>query len=158
MSWTRRLHSPAEIVSIGDRVEVQVLNVNRERREMSLSMKQLWPDPWARVGEKYPPGTVLTGVVRNLANFGAFVEIEEGVEGLLHVGNMNGIRKIAHPSEVVQPGDQVTCVVLRVDLERRRIGLGLKQMAENARVGDTPDCDTGGSGYPVCLNKWWKSW
>src|SRR5438270_145639 len=101
----------AQFSAIGDQIEVQVLNINKEKQEISLGMKQVQPNPWDKVAERYPPGTVVTGVVRTLTNYGAFIEIEEGVDGLLHVSDMSWVRKVAHPSEVVQKGDKVTCVV-----------------------------------------------
>jgi small subunit ribosomal protein S1 len=138
MSWTKRINHPSELVSIGDQIEVQVLNINKEKQEISLGMKQVQPNPWDKVAEKYPPGTVITGTVRNLTNYGAFVEIEEGIDGLLHVSDMSWVRKVAHPSEVVAKGDKVTCVVLNVDQDRKRIALGLKQMANDPWEGDIP--------------------
>jgi small subunit ribosomal protein S1 len=138
MSWTQRINHPSELVSIGDQIEVQVLNINKERQEISLGMKQVQPNPWDKVAGSYPPGTVITGVVRNLTNYGAFIEIEEGIDGLLHVSDMSWVRKVAHPSEVVSKGDKVTCVVLNVDQERKRIALGLKQMASDPWEGDIP--------------------
>src|SRR5207247_7378744 len=96
------------------------------------------PNPWDKVAERYPPNTVVTGVVRNLTNYGAFIEIEEGIDGLLHVSDMSWVRKVAHPSEVVSKGDKVTCVVLNVDQERKRVALGLKQMASDPWEGDIP--------------------
>jgi small subunit ribosomal protein S1 len=138
MSWTKRINHPSELVSAGDRIEVQVLNVSKEKQEISLGMKQAQPNPWDKVAARFPPGTVITGVVRNLTNYGAFVEIEEGIDGLLHVGDMSWVRKVAHPSEVVSKGDKVTCVVLNVDQERKRIALGLKQMNNDPWEGDIP--------------------
>ncbi len=138
MSWTKRINHPSELVSIGDQIEVQVLNINKDKQEISLGMKQVQPNPWDKVAERYPPGTVVTGVVRNLTNYGAFIEIEEGIDGLLHVSDMSWVRKVAHPSEVVQKGDKVTCVVLNVDQERKRIALGLKQMNNDPWEGDIP--------------------
>jgi small subunit ribosomal protein S1 len=138
MSWTKRINHPSEIVSIGDQIEVQVLNINKDKQEISLGMKQVQPNPWDKVAERYPPGTVITGVVRNLTNYGAFIEIEEGIDGLLHVSDMSWVRKVAHPSEVVNKGDKVTCQVLNVDQERKRIALGLKQMASDPWEGDIP--------------------
>src|SRR5579885_1222011 len=138
MSWTKRINHPSELVSIGDQIEVQVLNINKEKQEISLGMKQVQPNPWDKVAERYPPGTVISGVVRNLTNYGAFIEIEEGIDGLLHVGDMSWVRKVAHPSEVVSKGDRVTCVVLNVDQERKRIALGLKQMNNDPWEGDIP--------------------
>ncbi|HLJ93319.1 MAG TPA: 30S ribosomal protein S1 [Gemmataceae bacterium] len=138
MSWTKRINDPSEIVSSGDQVEVQILNINQEKQEISLGMKQAQPNPWDKVAERYPPGTVLTGKVCNLTNYGAFVEIEEGIDGLLHVGDMSWVRKVGHPSEVVTKGGQATCVVLTVDPERRRVALGLKQMTSDPWDGDIP--------------------
>jgi small subunit ribosomal protein S1 len=138
MSWTKRINHPSEIVSIGDQIEVQVLNINKDKQEISLGMKQVQPNPWDKVAERYPPGTIISGVVRNLTNYGAFIEIEEGIDGLLHVSDMSWVRKVAHPSEVVNKGDKVTCQVLNVDQERKRIALGLKQMASDPWEGDIP--------------------
>ena len=117
---------------------MQVLGINKEKQEISLGMKQVQPNPWDKVAERYPQGTIVTGTVRNLTNYGAFVEIEEGIDGLLHVGDMSWVRKVAHPSEVVSKGDKVTCVVLNVDQERKRIALGLKQMNNDPWEGDIP--------------------
>ena len=138
MSWTKRINHPSELVQIGDQIEVQVLNINKDKQEISLGMKQVQPNPWDKVAERYPPGTVISGVVRNLTNYGAFIEIEEGIDGLLHVSDMSWVRKVAHPSEVVNKGDKVTCTVLNVDQERKRIALGLKQMASDPWEGDIP--------------------
>jgi small subunit ribosomal protein S1 len=138
MSWTKRINHPSELVSIGDKIEVQVLNINKDKQEISLGMKQVQPNPWDKVAERYPPGTIISGVVRNLTNYGAFIEIEEGIDGLLHVSDMSWVRKVAHPSEVVAKGDKVTCVVLNVDQERKRIALGLKQMNNDPWEGDIP--------------------
>src|SRR3954468_7605292 len=138
MSWTRRINHPSELVSIGDTIEVQVLNINKEKQEISLGMKQAQPNPWDKVAERYPPNTIISGVVRNLTNYGAFIEIEEGIDGLLHVSDMSCVRKVAHPSKVVSKGDKVTCIVLNVDQERKRIALGLKQMTSDPWEGDIP--------------------
>lgn len=138
MSWTQRISHPNELVATGDTVEVQVLGINKEKQEISLGMKQVQPNPWDKVAEKYPQGAVVTGTVRTLTNYGAFVEIEVGIDGLLHVGDMSWLRKINHPSEMVAKGDKVTCVVLNVDQERKRIALGLKQMAADPWEGDIP--------------------
>jgi small subunit ribosomal protein S1 len=138
MSWTKRINHPSELVSIGDQIEVQILNINRDKQEISLGMKQVQPNPWDKVAERYPPGTVITGTVRNLTNYGAFIEIEEGIDGLLHVSDMSWVRKVGHPSEVVSKGDKVTCVILNVDQERKRVALGLKQMASDPWEGDIP--------------------
>jgi small subunit ribosomal protein S1 len=138
MSWTKRINHPGELLSVGDQIEVQVLNINKEKQEMSLGMKQVQPNPWDKLAEKYPPGTIISGTVRNLANYGAFIEIEDGIDGLLHVGDMSWVRKVGHPSEILAKGDKVSCVVLNVDLERRRVALGLKQMAADPWAGDIP--------------------
>lgn len=138
MSWTKRINHPSEIVSIGDQVEVVVLNINTDKQEISLGMKQVTPNPWDKVAERYPKDTVVSGVVRNLTNYGAFVEIEEGIDGLLHVSDMSWVRKVSHPSEVIQKGETVTCIVLNVDQERKRIALGLKQMKGDPWEGDIP--------------------
>jgi small subunit ribosomal protein S1 len=138
MSWTKRINHPNEIVQIGDRIEVQVLNINRDKQEISLGMKQCQDNPWDKVAERYPPNTVVSGVVRNLTNYGAFIEIEEGIDGLLHVSDMSWVRKVSHPNEVVQKGQKVTCIVLNVDQERKRVALGLKQMANDPWEGDIP--------------------
>jgi small subunit ribosomal protein S1 len=138
MSWTRRINHPSELVNIGDQIDVQVLNISKEKQEISLGMKQVTANPWDEVAGRYPPNTVVTGIVRNLANYGAFVEIEEGIDGLLHVSDMSWMRKVSHPSEVVQKGDKVTCIVLNVDQERKRIALGLKQMNSDPWEGDIP--------------------
>jgi small subunit ribosomal protein S1 len=139
MSWTKRINHPSELVQIGDEIEVQVLALDKEKQEISLGMKQVLPNPWDEVASRYPQGTVVTGVVRNLTNYGAFIEIEEGVDGLLHVGDMSWVRKVAHPSEVVTKGDKVTCIVLNVDQERKRVALGLKQMNSDPWEGDIPE-------------------
>src|SRR5262245_27133778 len=138
MSWTRRINHPNEVVHSGDNVEVQVLGINKEKQEISLGMKQVQPNPWDKVVERYPPGTQVSGTVRNLTSYGAFVEIEEGIDGLLHVSDMSWVRKIAHPSELLNKGDKVSCVVLSVDPERKRIALGLKQMNNDPWEGDIP--------------------
>ncbi|MFO0851924.1 MAG: 30S ribosomal protein S1 [Gemmataceae bacterium] len=138
MSWTKRISHPNEVVSTGDKVEVQVLNINHDKKEISLGMKQCQQNPWDEVAKKYPPGTQITGTVRNLTSYGAFIEIEEGIDGLLHVSDMSWVRKVSNPSEVVQKGQKVTCVVLSVDQERKRVALGLKQMANDPWDGDIP--------------------
>lgn len=131
MSWTKRVNHPSELVSPGDEVEVVVLGINKEKQEISLGMKQALPNPWDKVAEKYPPGATVTGTVRNLTNYGAFIELEEGVDGLLHVSDMSWTRKISHANEMLKKGDELTCQVISVDQERKRIALGLKQMAED---------------------------
>jgi len=138
MSWTRRISHPNELVQIGDDIEVVVLGINREKQEISLGMKQTQENPWDRVAERYPPGSTVHGTVRNLTNYGAFIEIEEGIDGLLHVSDMSWTRKISHPNEVVEKGKQLECRVLSVDQDRRRIALGLKQLGEDPWETDIP--------------------
>jgi small subunit ribosomal protein S1 len=131
MSWTKRINHPSEIVSADQKVMVKVLEINKDKQEISLGMKQVEENPWERVAEKYPPGSVVSGKVRNIANYGAFVEIEEGIDGLLHVSDLSWTKKIGHPSEILKKGEDVQAVVLSVDQEKQRIALGLKQMQED---------------------------
>ncbi len=131
MSWTKRINHPSEMVSVGEEIDVVVLDVNKLKQEISLGMKQTEANPWTLLAEKYPPGTVITGKVRNLTNYGAFVEIEEGIDGLLHVSDLSWTKKVAHPSELLKKGDEMQCVVLSVDQEKNRVALGLKQMTED---------------------------
>lgn len=131
MSWTKRINHPSEMVSQGQKAKVKVLEINKDKQEISLGMKQVEENPWERVAEKYPPGSVVEGKVRNIANYGAFVEIEEGIDGLLHVSDLSWTKKIGHPSEVLKKGEVVRAVVLSVDQEKQRIALGLKQMQED---------------------------
>ncbi|MBI2803484.1 MAG: 30S ribosomal protein S1 [Planctomycetes bacterium] len=138
MSWTKRINHPNELVSSGDTIEVQVLNINKDKQEISLGIKQVQPNPWDKVAERYPTGMQVEGIVRNLTNYGAFIEIEEGIDGLLHVSDMSWVRKVGHPSDVLNKGDKVKCIVLSVDQEKRRIALGLKQMANDPWEGDIP--------------------
>ncbi|MEX0642928.1 MAG: 30S ribosomal protein S1 [Pirellulales bacterium] len=139
MSWTKRISHPSELVHIDQEVEVMVLDINQEKQEISLGMKQTQSNPWDKVADRYPPGALVKGRVRNLTNYGAFVEIEEGIDGLLHVSDMSWTRKIGHPSEVVEKGQEVECKVVSVDQERRRIALGLKQMDEDPWETDIPN-------------------
>ncbi|MEM9884167.1 MAG: S1 RNA-binding domain-containing protein, partial [Planctomycetota bacterium] len=111
--------------------DVVVLDINKQKQEISLGMKQTEVNPWELVAEKYPPGTVIEGKVRNLASYGAFVEIEPGIDGLLHVSDLSWTKKISHPNELLKKGDDCKCVVLEVDREKQRVALGLKQMEED---------------------------
>jgi len=131
MSWTRHIKHPSKVVSIGDIIEAVVLNVNEEEEKISLGMKQIEEDPWDGLAEKYPPGTVIAGKVRNLTSFGAFVEIEEGIDGLVHISDMSWTRRIHHPSEVVRKGETVKVQVLNIDTENKRISLSIKDLHEN---------------------------
>ena len=138
MSWTKRINHPSELLTVGDEVEVLVLDINKEKKEISLGMKQTETNPWDLVESKYPPGTIIEGEVRNLTNYGAFVEIEEGIDGLLHVSDMSWTKKVAHPSEMVKKGDKLQCVVLSVDKEKKRIALGKKQLLSDPWRDDIP--------------------
>jgi len=138
MSWTRRINHPSEVVAIGDTVEVVVLGIDLEKEEISLGMKQAEANPWDIVEEKYPPGTVIKGRVRNLANYGAFIEIEPGIDGLLHVSDMSWTKKITHPSEMLKKGDRVEAVVLSVNRDKKRVALGLKQLHPDPWQEDIP--------------------
>jgi small subunit ribosomal protein S1 len=138
MSWTKRISHPNELVHIDDEIDVVVLNIDKNKQEISLGMKQTQANPWDKVAERYPPGTLVKGTVRNLTNYGAFIEIEEGIDGLLHVSDMSWTRKISHPSEVVEKGQTIECKVLSVDQQRRRIALGLKQLEEDPWATDIP--------------------
>jgi small subunit ribosomal protein S1 len=139
MSWTRRVSHPSDMVSVGSEIEVIVLEIDKEKQEISLGMKQAEMNPWTVVKEKYPPGTVITGTVRNMTNFGAFVEIEEGIDGLLHVSDLSWTRKIGHPSEVLKKSQELQCVVLSVDEEKMRVALGLKQLTEDPWLRMIPE-------------------
>lgn len=131
MSWTKHVKHPSKMVAIGDTIEAVVLKIDKENEKISLGLKQVEPDPWETLEEKYPVGTRVTGRVRNLTNFGAFVEIEDGIEGLVHISDMSWTKRIRHPSEIVKKGDRVEVVVLSIDKETRKISLGLKQIEEN---------------------------
>ena len=131
MSWTKRINHPSELVQIGDKVPVVVLGISKDKQEISLGMKQTQPNPWDQVSDRYPIGAEIVGKVRNLTNYGAFIEIEEGIDGLLHVSDMSWTRKISHASEMLQKGDKVRCQVLSVDQQRKRIALGLKQLQQD---------------------------
>ena len=131
MSWTRHVRHPSKVVTIGDKIEAVVLKVDKANEKISLGLKQVEPDPWLTLDERYPIGTQVKGKVRNLTNFGAFVELEEGIDGLVHVSDMSWTKRVAHPSEVLKKGDEVEVVVLSIDKEHRRISLGLKQVSDD---------------------------
>jgi small subunit ribosomal protein S1 len=138
MSWTRRVNHPSEMVNVGDEVDVVVLEIDKNKHEISLGMKQTEVNPWELVTEKYPPGTIINGTVRNLANYGSFVEIEPGIDGLLHISDMSWTKKVTHPNELYKKGDEVQCVVLEVDQDKQRISLGVKQLTEDPWVDAIP--------------------
>ncbi|MEQ8769563.1 MAG: 30S ribosomal protein S1 [Phycisphaerales bacterium] len=131
MSWTRRVNHPSEMLEQGQEVDVVVLEIDKNKQEISLGMKQTEVNPWELVSEKYPAGTIIKGAVRNLANYGAFVEIEPGIDGLLHISDMSWTKKVTHPNELYKKGDEVECVVLDVDQEKQRVSLGIKQLTED---------------------------
>ena len=131
MSWSQHLRSAQEFLKVGDDVEAVILTLDREERKMSLGIKQLTPDPWAGIEAKYPVGTKCTAKVRNFTNFGVFVEIEEGIDGLIHISDLSWTKKVKHPSEFTQIGAEIEVVVLEIDKENRRLSLGHKQLEEN---------------------------
>ncbi|MCJ7692866.1 MAG: 30S ribosomal protein S1 [Sedimentisphaerales bacterium] len=139
MSWTKRLAHPGEMLNLSDEIEVIVLNVNSEKQEISLGLKQTETNPWAVASQKYPAGTIVEATVRSLTNFGAFMEIEPGIDGMVHVSDLSWTKKYSHPSEALQRGQKTKCVVLDVDEEKRRVSLGIKQMAEDPWVHAIPE-------------------
>jgi small subunit ribosomal protein S1 len=128
MTWSKRMKHPSKLVSVGDQVECVVLNVNPQERRISLGMRQLATNPWDALHEKYPVGATVEGRVRNLTDFGAFVEIEDGIDGLVHVSNLSWTKRVKHPSEVLKKGDRVKAVVLAIEPDKRRLSLGVKQL------------------------------
>jgi small subunit ribosomal protein S1 len=139
MSWTRNVRHPSKVVSIGETIEAVVLKVDENEEKISLGMKQTEQDPWVVLPLKYPVGTMITGKVRNLTSFGAFVEIEPGIDGLIHISDMSWTKRIQHPSEAVKKGDTVNVVILNIDADNKRISLGLKQAEEDPwlKIGET---------------------
>ncbi len=131
MSWTQHVKHPSKLVSLGEIIEAKILNIDHEGRKISLGLKQLEPDPWTGIEAKYPVGSRQKGTVRNLTNFGAFVELEEGVDGLIHISDLSWTKKVRHPGEVVKKGEEVEVVVLNIDKDNRRISLGYKQTMDN---------------------------
>ena len=131
MSWTRNVRHPSQLLSINDEVECVVLRVDEEEKKISLGMKQTEEDPWLALPAKYPPASKITGIVRNLTSFGAFVEVEPGIDGLVHISDMSWTRRVQHPSEIVRKGEEVEVVVLNIDPDQKRISLGLKQTSED---------------------------
>ena len=128
MSWSKRVKHPSKILNVGDTVEAMVLGVDPGARRISLGLKQVESNPWHELTEKYPIGTTITGKVRNLTEFGAFVEVEEGIDGLIHISDMSWSKRLKHPSEVLKKGDTVEAMVLNIDAENQRLSLGLKQL------------------------------
>ena len=144
MTWSKRMKHPSKIVNVGDQVEAVVLNVNPQERRISLGLKQLESNPWETLHEKFPVGSIVEGKVRNLTDFGAFIEIEDGIDGLVHVSNLSWTKRVKHPSEVLKKGDKVKAIVLAIEPDNRRLSLGVKQLQPDVwesffaqhRVGD----------------------
>jgi small subunit ribosomal protein S1 len=153
MSWTRNVRHPSKLVSIGETIEAVVLKVDPNEEKISLGMKQTEQDPWMVLPLKYPVGTRINGKVRNLTSFGAFVEIEPGIDGLIHISDMSWTKRVQHPSEVVKKGDAVDVVILNIDSENKRISLGLKQAEEDPwlRIGESYPVGTDLAGKVVRL-------
>jgi small subunit ribosomal protein S1 len=131
MSWSQHIKHPSQLLNVGQDVEAKILNIESDEKKISLGLKQLEPDPWEHIDEKYPLNSKHTGVVRNLTQFGAFVELEEGIDGLVHISDLSWTKKVRHPSEVVKRGDEIEVVVLGINRDERRIALGHKQIDEN---------------------------
>ena len=131
MSWTRRIKHPGKMVAIGDEVEVKILEIDVENRRISLGMKQIEPNPWELLKDKYPVGTIVKGTIRNITDFGLFVGVEEGIDGLVRTSDITWDRKLKHPSEYYKKGDEIEAVVLNIDSEKQRFSLGIKQLTED---------------------------
>jgi small subunit ribosomal protein S1 len=139
MSWTKRLNHPSEMLNLNDEVEVMVLNVNKDKQEISLGLKQTETNPWSVAAQKYPPGTLVNATVRGVTNYGAFVEVEEGIDGMIHISDLSWTRKFSHPNEALQKGDKVKCVVLDIDPDKQRVSLGVKQLSEDPWLHAIPE-------------------
>ncbi len=131
MSWTQHIKHPSKIMSVGDKIDAVVLSVDRENEKISLGIKQMEPDPWETIEMKYPIGKIVSGKVRNLTAFGAFIELEEGIDGLIHISDMSWTKRIQHPSELMKKGDKIDIKILRIDHDNRRISLGFKQLKDD---------------------------
>ncbi|MDO5577103.1 MAG: S1 RNA-binding domain-containing protein, partial [Fibrobacter sp.] len=143
MSWTQHIKHPSKIVGIGDIVEAVVLKIDKDNQKISLGFKQLEPDPWEKVPSEFPVGASIKGKVRNIAAFGVFLELKEGVDGLIHISDMSWTKKINHPGEMLKKGDVVEVKVLDIDQEKRRISLGIKQMTEDPWLDLAKDFSVG---------------
>ena len=131
MSWTKRVKHPSKVLAVADTVEAVVLDVDKTARRLSLGLRQTEPNPWSMIGEKYQEGDRITGKVRNLTDFGAFIEVEEGIDGLVHISDMSWTKRLKHPSEMLKKGDDVEAVILKIDSENQRLSLGIKQLQPN---------------------------
>jgi small subunit ribosomal protein S1 len=131
MSWTKRVKHPSKVLAVGDPVEAVVLDVDRSARRLSLGLRQTEPNPWQTISERYHEGDRITGKVRNLTDFGAFIEVEEGIDGLVHISDMSWTKRLKHPSEMLKKGDDVEAVILKIDTENQRLSLGIKQLQPN---------------------------
>jgi small subunit ribosomal protein S1 len=131
LSWTKRIAKPSDVLSQDQQIEAVVLGINRDEQKISLGIRQLEANPWDEALEKYPPGTKVCGKIRNLTSYGAFIELEEGLDGMIHVSDISWTRKINHPSEVLKKGDEVEAVVLEIDKANQRISVGVKQLSQD---------------------------
>jgi len=131
MYWTREMKHPSKVLNIGEVIDIVILEVNPQNKRISLSMKQTTPNPWEKLKEKYPAGTVVKGIVRNITNFGVFVGIEEKIDGLIHVSDISWKHRVNHPSEFFKKGQEVEAVVLNIDVENEKFSLGIKQIEKN---------------------------
>jgi len=138
MSWTRQVAHPSELVKPNDKVKVMVLDIDHEKQEISLGMKQAESNPWETIKDKFPVGAKVSGKVKNLTNYGAFVEIQPGIEGLLHVNDISWTKKLTHPSPEIQKDQEVECIILEIDKERHRISLGMKQLHADPWTDEIP--------------------
>jgi small subunit ribosomal protein S1 len=138
MSWTHEVRHPSKVVSVGDEIEAQVLHVDQHSRKISLGMKQTAPNPWDIIEDKYPEGTQIEGKVKSVTDFGAFVGLDEGVDGLIHISDMSWIKHIKHPSELFKKGQSVNAVILKIDKDKERLSLGYKQLISDPWVSDIP--------------------
>ena len=139
MSWTKRVKHPSKMVAIGDHVESVVLDIEPKSKRISLGMKQIEPNPWTLLHERYPIGTRILGKIRNITDFGIFIGIEEGIDGLVHISDLSWTQKVKHPSEMYTKGDEVEAVVLNIDIENERFSLGVKQLTPDAWETDIPN-------------------
>jgi small subunit ribosomal protein S1 len=131
MSWTKRIKHPSKIVNIGDKVEAVVLDIDQKNKRISLGMKQAIPNPWSLLEQKYPIGTVIKSHIRNLTDFGIFICVEDGIDGLIHISDLSWTHRVKHPSEIYQKNDEIEAVVLNIDVDNERFSLGIKQLHED---------------------------